>query len=65
VERVTWEWIGAGLDEALGFCRELGLGPQVERCRRFQEHRACLGARERVQWPHALALLAIRFGVLP
>ena len=42
MERVTWEWIGAGLDEALGFCRELGLGPQVERSRRVQEHRACL-----------------------
>jgi hypothetical protein len=42
VERVTGEWIGAGLDEALDFCRELGLGRQVDRSRRFQEHRACL-----------------------
>jgi hypothetical protein len=42
VERVTWAWIAAGLDEALDFCRELGLGLQVERSRRFQAHRACL-----------------------
>ena len=42
MERVTWEGIGAGLDEAFGFCREIGLGLQVERSRRFQEHRACL-----------------------
>ena len=42
MQRVTWAWIGAGLDEAFGFCREIGLGLQVERSRRFREHRACL-----------------------
>ncbi len=42
MERVTWEGIGAGLDEAFDFCRGLGLELQVERSRRFQEHRACL-----------------------
>ena len=42
MERVTWEWIAAGLDEAFGFCREIGLGLQVERSRRFREHRACV-----------------------
>jgi hypothetical protein len=41
MERVTWDWILAGLDEALGFCRELGLDRHVESSR-FQEHRACL-----------------------
>ncbi len=42
VEPVTWERIGAGLEEAFTFCRELDLGLDVERGRRFQEHRACL-----------------------
>ncbi len=42
VEQVTWEWIGAGLDEAFGFWREIGLGLHDERSRRFREHRACV-----------------------
>jgi hypothetical protein len=42
MQRVTWAWIGAGLDEAFGFCREIGLGLHVERSRRFVEHRTCL-----------------------
>jgi hypothetical protein len=41
VERVTWDWIINGLDDALDFCRSLGLVRQVETSR-FQEHRACL-----------------------
>jgi hypothetical protein len=42
MQRVTWAWIGAGLDEAFAFCQEIGLGLQVERSRRFREHRACV-----------------------
>ncbi len=42
MDRVSWDWILAGLDEVLTFCREIGLGLQVERSRRFHEHRACL-----------------------
>ncbi|HKX02193.1 MAG TPA: hypothetical protein VJX71_06820 [Methylomirabilota bacterium] len=42
MERLTWASIGAGLDDALAVCRKIGLGLQVERSRRFQEHRACL-----------------------
>jgi len=41
VERVTWSWIIKGLDDALDFCRSLGLVRRVE-ASRFQEHRACL-----------------------
>jgi len=41
LERVSWDWILTGLDEALAFCRELGLDEHLEGSR-FQEHRACL-----------------------
>jgi hypothetical protein len=39
MDRVSWDWILNGLDEALGFCRGLDLGRHVEGSR-FEEHRA-------------------------
>jgi len=39
MDRVSWNWILNGLDEALMFCRGLDLGHHVEGSR-FEEHRA-------------------------
>ncbi len=41
MERVTWDSILTGLDEALDFCRGLSLGQHVDGSR-FEEHRACV-----------------------
>jgi len=42
VERVSWDRILTGLDDALDFCCGLGLGQRLESSR-FRDHRACLG----------------------